>query len=98
MTTIPQINHTAIAGFDRPEISLPSQQERLNPSSQNQRPKQITEAQYTSHSSQYIRQSPRTHALQDQNLSHQGSLAKESYQEIEQSNEAELMPRLNVVA
>jgi len=34
----------------------------------------------------------------DQNLTHRGAQAKDVYQEVELSSEAELMPRLNILA
>ncbi len=49
-------------------------------------------------SSQRVRPTINAQPVFDQNLTHRGAQAKDVYQDVELSNEAELMPRLNVVA
>ena len=48
--------------------------------------------------SQRVKPTIHAQATLDQNLTHRGAQAKDVYQEVELSSEAELMPRLNITA
>jgi len=103
MNITPQINLPISAG------SNPNQQRAAAPDLQ--RSTQLTSPSQTSlilqsqfnatgniADSQKIQPTINAQPVSDQNLTHQGSQAKNMYQEVELSNEAELMPRLSVIA
>ena len=90
-------------GFDRPrqQRGASAEQQRKQPAN-NSLQSQIVQSQFNATSNvagtQRIRPTVSAQAMSDQNLTHRGAQAKDVYQGIELTSDAELMPRLNVVA
>lgn len=90
-------------GFSRPRDSRgtsadPQQKQASTPSQANLTlPSQLNTAANIA-SSQRVRPTVHAQPVLDQNLTHRGAQAKDVYQEVELSSEAELMPRLNILA
>ena len=103
MNITPHNNLPISTGFERPHHRRDAStgQQQKQPAN-NPLPSQIVQTQFNATSNvastQRIRSTVNAQAMFDQNLTHQGAQAKDVYQGIELSDEAELMPRLNVVA
>ncbi|VAW93520.1 hypothetical protein MNBD_GAMMA21-1912 [hydrothermal vent metagenome] len=86
-------------GFSRPRDSRgtsadPQQKQASSPSQANL----TLNTAANIASSQRVRPTVHAQPMLDQNLTHRGAQAKDVYQEVELSSEAELMPRLNILA
>ncbi len=103
MNITPHHNLPISTGFERPghkrgpTTGQPQKQPANNPLAS-----QIVQSQFNAtgnvSSTQRIRPTVNAQPMFDQNLTHRGAEAKNVYQGVELSSEAELMPRLSVIA
>ncbi len=107
MNITPHNNLPISAGFQTPSRQRGSSADQQQKSSTNNPlQSQIVQSQFNATgnaatnlaASQRIRPTISAQPMLDQNLTHRGAQAKNVYQGVELSSEAELMPRLNVIA